>query len=100
MIPFLLEEGVLTFGALSGMFTASLLTSLKSNIIDPMADHVAPHHILDKHTKSEFNSGKKNVLKKLKWQTFLKDFITWLIVVIVFYLIYNFFIKPHKKIIN
>ena len=35
MIGFLLDEGVITVGTLSGLFTTGLLNSLKKNIIDP-----------------------------------------------------------------
>jgi hypothetical protein len=48
MISFLLEEGVLTVGTLSGLFTTALLNSLKRNIIDPSIERLLPSHKLDK----------------------------------------------------
>ena len=48
MISFLLEEGVLTVGTLSGLFTTGLLNSLKNNIIDPSIENLYPSHKLDK----------------------------------------------------
>jgi hypothetical protein len=33
MISFLLEEGIITAGAISGIFTSNLLVSLQNNIL-------------------------------------------------------------------
>ena len=53
MLTFLLEEGVISVGALSGIFTASLLGSFKSNILDPFSENVVPNHILHPYKHSQ-----------------------------------------------
>ena len=68
MLTFLLEEGVLSVAAVSGIFTATLLGSFKGNVLDPICENILPSHHLDKHTienildvsntKSEFGSTK------------------------------------------
>jgi large-conductance mechanosensitive channel len=112
MFTFLLEEGVLTVGALSGIFTATLLGSFKSNILDPFSENIFPSHELDKHaqpTQEEFTSdkdildannykskfGKKN--NAVLWQTFIKDLILWLIIMFIIYIIWKKIIKNIKK---
>jgi len=45
-MEFMVQEGVITIGTLSGIFTAFLLNSLKNNIIDPFVEKVAPLHTL------------------------------------------------------
>ena len=106
MLTFLLEEGVLSVGTLSGIFTATLIGSFKSNILDPLSENVAPSHKLDLHAKtSHFNdannldannySDKKN--HKILWQTFLKDLILWILIMFILYIIWKFLIK---KIVN
>ena len=42
MLSFLVQEGVLTIGTVSGIFTALLLNSAKNNVIDPLVEKVAP----------------------------------------------------------
>ena len=105
MLTFLLSEGVLTIGAVSGLFTASLLNSFKINILEPLCERLAPSHELDKHA-SGFNGlsflgsgnnnppGPKN--HHIKYQTFMRDFICWIIVIFVLYLAWLFIIKPYK----
>ena len=113
MLTFLLEEGVLTVGALSGIFTATLLGSLKSNILDPISENIFPSHELDKHAQvneqENFEPGKNNLDanayksqfgKKNKiplWQTFLKDLILWLIIMFIIYVIWKKLINNIKK---
>ena len=103
MITFLLEEGVLTVGALSGIFTTGLLTSLKNNIIIPSVEKLVPSHTLD--TKENLSdtekSGILNELKPshttiVKWQTFLKDIIEWVIIMFLIYLFWKKILEPHK----
>ena len=53
MFSFLLDEGVVTVGTLSGLFTTALLNSLKKNIIDPGIERLAPSHKLDSDETSE-----------------------------------------------
>ena len=114
MLSFLLTEGVLTVGTISGIFTATLLGSLKTNIIDPFSEQVLPTHKLDIGVKdtSGNNGNKENMvnildannysisasaLKKIKWQTFLKDLITWIIIMFILFLIWNYLIKNIQK---
>ena len=47
MLSFLLEEGVLTVGTISGLFTAALLNSLRGNIIEPIIEKLVPSYKLD-----------------------------------------------------
>ena len=125
MISFLLEEGVLTIGVLSGLFTTGLLNSLKTNVIDPGIEKIIPSHQLDSKSspilpaspdspdspdnnfnKSKFSSlfpiplgipnpagPKSNIIR---WQTFLKDFITWLLMMFMIYLFWKFVLNPRK----
>ena len=104
MISFMLQEGILTIGTLSGIFTALLLNSLKNNIIDPLVEKVVPLHKIGE-TPEQFQeelekSGKENLFgdgkkglnffnfgnqfgglgkDKIKGKVFLRDFLTWLI---------------------
>jgi len=110
MLTFLIEEGVISVGAISGIFTATLLGSFKSNILDPLSEKVAPSHKLDPHaTVSTFEEKKPennldannykfydNVNHKIKWQTFLKDLIIWIVIMFILYIIWNFIIKKIK----
>ena len=132
MLSFLLDEGVVTVGVLSGLFTTGLLNSFKLNILDPTIEKIIPSHKLDteiipiiknvqnikdvpivkenvkdvKNSQSNFANifpipigtpEQTNLPKNvLKWQTFLKDFITWLIVMFIFYLFWKFVLVPRK----
>ena len=42
MLTFMVQEGILTIGAVSGIFTALLMNSFKNNIIDPVVEKIAP----------------------------------------------------------
>ena len=114
MISFLLDEGVITVGTLSGLFTTALLNSLKRNIIDPSIERIAPSHKLDntvnvpKETSSE-KSGFADIFPipigtanenptstTIKWHTFLKDFITWLVIMFFLYLFWKLVLHPNK----
>lgn len=109
MLTFLLEEGVLTVGAMSGIFTASLLGSFKSNILDPISETIVPSRNLDKHAQVENMSDANNYSKSnersksqfgiinIKWQTFMKDLIIWLVIMFVIYLIWKNLIKKIKE---
>jgi large-conductance mechanosensitive channel len=109
MLSFLLEEGVLTVGTISGLFTAALLNSLRGNIIDPFIENLVPSHKLDieenfeeimdpKNAIPNLQDDKKHGTKKIKWQTFLKDFITWLILMFFLYLFWKNFLQKYKKV--
>jgi len=115
MLTFLLEEGVISVGALSGIFTATLLGSFKSNILDPFSEKIAPTHLLDPTNKDKTvdQSKKKenmaNILdannytfydpstNKIKWKMFLKDLIIWIIIMFILYLIWKYLIKRIKS---
>ena len=103
MLSFLLDEGVVTVGVLSGLFTTGLLNSFKTNIIDPTIEKMIPSHKLDKDNFANLfpvpvGTPEQTDLPKniLKWQTFLKDFITWMIVMFIFYLFWKFVLVPRK----
>ena len=103
MLSFLLDEGVLTVGVLSGLFTTGLLNSFKLNIIDPCIEKIIPTHKLDTDSFTsmfpipvgtpEDNKLPKNIIR---WQTFLKDFIIWLFIIFIFYLFLKFILVPRK----
>ena len=102
MISFLLEEGVLTVGTLSGLFTTALLNSLKRNIIDPGIDNLVPPHTLDAESKFgdlfPIPTGTEGpVTHSIKWQTFLKDFITWIIIMFFLYFFWKKVLQPLKN---
>ena len=114
MISFLLQEGVITVGALSGIFTTGLINSLKVNIIDPSIEKLVPSHKLDvlpplplpvKDEKSNFADmfplpiGPVVQIKSsiIKWQTFSKDFITWLVLMCLLYLFWKKVLQPIKN---
>jgi hypothetical protein len=95
MLTFFLEEGVLTLGTISGLFTANMLNSLKLNIMDPLFEKIFDSEYLDMHAKK--NTAEENArCKHVKWQTFTRDFVTWLIVILILYLSWKYYIKPHK----
>jgi large-conductance mechanosensitive channel len=109
MISFLLEEGVLTVGTLSGLFTTALLNSFKRNIIDPSIDKVLPSHKLDAKPQEESTGSKSEFTdmfpipvgkdsgedpQAIKWQTFLKDLITWFIIMFFLYLFWKKVLRP------
>jgi len=103
MITFLLEEGVLTVGTLSGLFTTGLLNSLKRNIIDPGIEKLVPSHKLDKDESfsslfpipvGDEPSNKPSAT--IKWQTFLKDLITWIVLMAILYLFWKKVLHPAK----
>ena len=126
MISFMLQEGILTIGTISGIFTALLMNSFKNNIIDPVVEKVAPlDTLLDFMDDGKINnsnkinkpqSGSQNSPQatpqsqgqqhgnqfggygkdKIKWKVFLRDFITWLIIVYILYLVWKKFLQPLK----
>ena len=91
MITFLIQEGVITVGTLSGIFTAYMLNSCKQNIIDPVSESFfsQTNFGLDLETDKPVN-------KIVKWKQFLKDFIIWTIIMVILYLIWKYIIKPVK----
>jgi hypothetical protein len=126
MISFLLDEGAITVTTLTGIFTALLLASFKNNIVDPVVETVVPlnklHDLLDdgkinnsisKSTTPESNNVNQNSATqnnfamlgnqfggygktKIKFKIFLRDFITWLIIMYIIYLLWKKFVHPIK----
>jgi large-conductance mechanosensitive channel len=112
MISFLLQEGILSLGVISGVFTNNLLVSLKMNIIDPLAENVVPNHNLDRNNDGVVDEKDEQILqellkknKKVKWQLFLIDLIVWVILMILLYLLWTRVIKkvssevPRKPVV-
>lgn len=124
MFSFLLEEGVLTVGTMSGLFTAAMLNSFRVNILEPVIEHVVPSHILDTtgadvimqptvnlsekdktliksnldgSTSTTQPSSSLNPKKIVKWKTFLRDFITWVLVMLVLYMLWKHVLQKFKK---
>ena len=107
MISFLLEEGVLTVGTMSGLFTAAMLNSFRINILDPTIEKMYPSSKLDKPSVSSLDSASQIVMNKtdpeqdaksiIKWQTFLRDFITWAVVMFLLYLFWKNVLQKYRK---
>ena len=106
MISFLLEEGVLTVGTLSGLFTAAMLNSFRVNILEPSVENIFPSHSLDNQfgniidpanqiIKSSSSGAVPN--KTIKWQTFVRDFITWVFVMLCLYIFWKTVLHKYKK---
>lgn len=136
MISFLLQEGVITIGTISGIFTALLLNSVKNNIIDPVVEKVAPTgsllnrpigEIIDDIKDDGILNG-SNIKKigvpqsapknnsninlnanthgnqfgghgkdEIKWKIFMRDLITWLIIMLILYLLWKHVMLPIKN---
>jgi large-conductance mechanosensitive channel len=137
MMSFLLQEGVITIGTVSGIFTALLLNSIKNNMIDPLVEKIAPINNLLSRPSGEIvddikddgklnNSNNKNKQNspqsnqkmfpvgalnthnygnqfggpgknEIKWKIFMRDFITWLIIMLLLYLAWKHVIQPIKN---
>ena len=115
MLTFLIEEGVLSVGALSGIFTATLLGSFKANVLEPLSEKIAPTHLLDPtiadkevdHDKKKENMTNildannynfyDSKMNKIKWKMFLKDLIIWLIIMFILYLVWKYIVKKIKS---
>ena len=108
MISFLLQEGVLTIGTMSGLFTAAMLNSFRINILDPTIEKIYPTEKLDKNVSS-LDSASQIIMNKtdpdqkanpkslIKWQTFLRDLITWVIVMFGLYMFWKNVLQKYKK---
>ena len=108
----MLQEGILTVGTVSGIFTAFLLNSLKNNIIDPCVEKVAPTHKCtnitpNAETPDKSNKSIPNIINignqfgghgkdEIKWKLFVRDFITWLIIIFILYLVWKHLLQPIK----
>jgi large-conductance mechanosensitive channel len=118
MISFLLQEGVITIGTISGIFTALLLNSLKQNIIDPIVEKTCPTPIPsnfksppnDKNDKQQTeNAFSVNALTNqfggpsktcINWKLFLRDFVTWFVIMVILYLVWKYIVQPYKTKLN
>ncbi len=106
MFSFLVEEGVITIGTISGIFTTSMLNSFRANILEPTIENLVPSYTLDKSQFGE-DSSLENIMKihaqvtgkdpatakVIKWQTFLKDFMAWLILMFCLYYIWKNYVR-------
>jgi hypothetical protein len=86
MLGFLLGEGALTMGGMSGVFTNGLLNSLKTNVIDPAVEIIIPLHQL--HDPNDTDK------KSLRWKIFVKDLLIWLVILFVLYVLWKFVLVP------
>ena len=159
MLSFMLQEGVITIGTISGIFTALLLNSVKNNLIDPCVEKIVPTAKLINRPISQIiddikDDGKLNNSNnssnrspqgqgqqgqngqgqqgqgqqgqgqqgqgqqggvfnqfglnnygnqfgghgktEIKWKLFLRDFITWLIIMLILYLAWKHILHPIK----
>ena len=124
MFGFLLDEGAITVNTLTGIFTALLLASLKNNIIDPVVEKTVPlnkledllddgklnNSVKESSESSETNKSNNNGTNiailgnqfggygknKIKWKLFLRDLITWIIIMYIIYLLWKKFVHPLK----
>lgn len=107
MLSFLFEEGVLTVGTLSGIFTAGMLNSFRTNILEPLVENIVPVSTLDGFAGSLENIMNPPVRvaqdltqaqkKIIRWQTFLKDLTIWLLIMFCLYLFWKFVLRQFKK---
>jgi len=105
MIAFLLEEGVITVGTISGLFTAAMLNSFRVNIIEPTIENIIPSHKLDPFANTSLgnimnppvNVAEPGIKGYLKWQTFLRDFVTWLFLMFCLYIFWKKVLHKYKK---
>jgi large-conductance mechanosensitive channel len=97
MIDFLLQEGIITTAAFTGIFNNSLLSSFKSNILEPFLENFI-HHASKRSTFfSKFTSKEKHPEShKIRWAIFFKDFVGWLFVMFLVYLFWTKIIHPYK----
>jgi len=121
MISFLLQEGVITIGTISGIFTALLLNSLKHNIIDPVVEKTCPTtHLTTPQSSSSVPSSSNGKEKNdnsfslnnlthqfggpsktcINWKLFIRDFVTWLVIMIILYLVWKHIVHPFKSKMN
>jgi large-conductance mechanosensitive channel len=90
MLSFIFKEGILSLATLSSIFTAHMLGSLKNNIMDPIFENIIESKELDKHAKvANITISNNEHHKIIKWQTFLKDLIVWILFVIILFYLWN-----------
>ena len=99
MIDFLINEKVISVALITGIFTTSLVSSFKINILDPYFEKVFKTDIIDVNNNGKLdsidlqysNEQIKKFSKQIKSKVFLKDLILWVCVILIVYFIYNFF---------
>jgi len=100
MLSFLLDEGVVTVGTISGLFTTALVLSLKTNVVEPLIERICPHHTVSSFA-IDFNepsvAESSSEKKRIKWKLFLKYFFTWIVVMSVIYLFWKFVLIKYKN---
>ena len=111
MLSFLVQEGVLTVGTISGIFTAAMLNSFRINVLEPGIETMLPSSKLD--TEEHFAGSLENIMllptkpqepvtpaerKRVKWQTFLRDLITWMFLMFCLYLFWKTFLVKFKNV--
>ena len=89
MLSFLLGEGALTVGVMSGVFTTALLNSFKFNIVEPIGEIIIPSNKLE-------NSSENVDKKPLRVKIFLKDLIIWAIIMFLIYTLWKNVLAPLK----
>ena len=89
MLNFLLNENVLAVAPICGFFTGHMLMSLKNNILDPAAYKAFP--------KNFFGDTDDSKKVTINWRVFIKEFVIWLIMVGIFYIVWVKLLKksPH-----
>jgi len=98
MIDFLINEKIITVGLITGVFTTSLIASLKANIMEPIFENIFKTDVIDVNNNGKLDSVdlqySNDVIKKyarqIKYKVFLKDLIIWLLIILVIYIIYKF----------
>ena len=96
MLNFLINENILGVAPICGLFTSHMLLSLKSNILDPTVHKLFPEDFFGELNDPNNTSGYK-INANLNWRFFLKDFVLWIVVMAVFYIIWAKLLKksPH-----
>jgi large-conductance mechanosensitive channel len=96
MFNFLLNENVLAVAPVCGFFTGHMLVSLKNNVLDPTTDKLIPTSYFDESGVPGATS-KPAGTAPIRWKTFLKDLVVWMIIMYIFYLIWAKLLKrsPH-----
>ena len=104
MLDFLINEKILTFSLITGVFTTSLIASLKINLLDPLFENMFKSDVIDVNNNRKLDSTDlkystdelKKIAKEMKTKIFLKDLVLWLLIILFLYLIYKF-LEMKKK---
>lgn len=81
MFEFLSEHKILTFTLIGTIFSTMMITSMKSNLVEPFFEMILPSSKLD------FNNDNTKKIY-IKWQTFLRDLLVWFSIIFIIYLLY------------